>query len=521
MVRRNAQDALTTAADLYILVDRPVATSEASDWRALAEEGASLVSFAGPRLAENGSAVAPVDLRSGARALGGVMSWESPLTLAPFANDGPLAGLPVDAATTISRQVLTRTGSSADVSIWAQLEDGTPLVTASRVGDGLLILVHTAATPGWSTLPLSGLFEPMLERLTSVSRKPDATDLDASGPWRLDRELTGDGRLVTPDRAVEISDDEWRTARARPETPPGLYQDGDVTRALNLTSILPQNFAYQALQPDGFTLAREASVPIRAGPWLLLLAAALALLDLMIGIDWRRMMARPSPAVSAAIIAACLVIGPAHAQDEFAELQVAYVGGTPNAATIAAGLARLSQVIGERTSVSPGAPAAIDPADPEIGRYPIIYWPASERGTMTSAEARNVTAYLARGGLLLFDFAGGFGEGARRLLGPLGLPSLEELDGDHVLTRSYYILGQPADAAVWVEADTEGDEGRVSGVVIGSGNWAASWAGVRAASPRRRERDLRLGVNLVMYALTGTYKADQVHTETLLDRIGE
>ncbi len=32
---------------------------------------------------------------------------------------------------------------------------------------------------------------------------------------------------------------------------------------------------------------------------------------------------------------------------------------------------------------------------------------------------------------------------------------------------------------------------------------------------------LRFGVNLVMYALTGNYKADQVHVPSILERLGQ
>jgi len=38
---------------------------------------------------------------------------------------------------------------------------------------------------------------------------------------------------------------------------------------------------------------------------------------------------------------------------------------------------------------------------------------------------------------------------------------------------------------------------------------------------RQREMALRTGVNIVMYALTGNYKADQVHVPALLERLGQ
>jgi len=38
---------------------------------------------------------------------------------------------------------------------------------------------------------------------------------------------------------------------------------------------------------------------------------------------------------------------------------------------------------------------------------------------------------------------------------------------------------------------------------------------------RQQEFALRTGINIVMYALTGNYKADQVHIPALLERLGQ
>ncbi len=37
----------------------------------------------------------------------------------------------------------------------------------------------------------------------------------------------------------------------------------------------------------------------------------------------------------------------------------------------------------------------------------------------------------------------------------------------------------------------------------------------------QREYALRAGINIVMHALTGNYKADQVHVPALLERLGQ
>jgi hypothetical protein len=69
----------------------------------------------------------------------------------------------------------------------------------------------------------------------------------------------------------------------------------------------------------------------------------------------------------------------------------------------------------------------------------------------------------------------------------------------------------------------------VSSIIIGSNDYAAAWAvdeNGQAALPgvpggdSQREFAWRTGVNIVMYALTGNYKADQVHVPALLERLG-
>jgi hypothetical protein len=69
----------------------------------------------------------------------------------------------------------------------------------------------------------------------------------------------------------------------------------------------------------------------------------------------------------------------------------------------------------------------------------------------------------------------------------------------------------------------------VSPVIIGGNDFAAAWAvddGGRFLSEptpggdRQREMAFRFGVNIVIYALTGNYKADQVHAPALLQRMG-
>lgn len=509
---------LATAAEdpatLFVLTDVAAEPAQAKPLLERVEKGAVVILFAGPRIAENGSALSPVPLRAGARALGGVLSWQQPQAIGGFEAAGPLAGLPVPEEARVSRQLLA--ASDADAMRWAWLADGTPMVSAARRGAGLLILVHTAADPSWSTLPLSGLFEAMLRRLLPLGANPASIDIAGAKPWVLERMLGARGEWQEPAQPVTIPAAAFDAAVASAASPPGLYRSGDARRVINLAGALGPRFSFAPVGTQGLRPATEAAPPVDIGAWLILAAVLLALVDILVALRLRGALAP----VAAAML---FVMAPKPA--EAADLQLAYVrtGSAATNAGVARGLETLGQTLTRRTSVSPAKPAAVDPARDPLGAYPVLYWPAGQVRSMSPATALKLRAYIAAGGLVLFDFGRplGAGSGARDLLEPLGLPALSEVGSEHVLSRSFYLLHSYAGGAVWTEAGTDGGDGRVSGVVIGGGDWASLWSGDRAVSPSQREQALRFGVNLVMYALTGTYKADQVHTRALLERMGE
>ena len=140
-------------------------------------------------------------------------------------------------------------------------------------------------------------------------------------------------------------------------------------------------------------------------------------------------------------------------------------------------------------------------------------------------------------GALLIDMNG---REVRLWKGFHGFPNKLFPDG-HVLGKAFYLLsefpGRYAGGTVWVEArenDEAGDapsrHDGVSPVIIGSNDWAAAWAkdengqAMVATTPggeRQREMAYRFGVNLIMYTLSGNYKADQVHVPEILERLGQ
>jgi hypothetical protein len=110
------------------------------------------------------------------------------------------------------------------------------------------------------------------------------------------------------------------------------------------------------------------------------------------------------------------------------------------------------------------------------------------------------------------------------VLGALDPPALRVVGRQHVLSRTFYLLdsfpGRRPQGRVWAAVPAGESVDGVSPVLVGGGDWAAAWAPGSAGVGRQgRELALRFGVNWVMYALTGTYKADQVHVPALLERL--
>ncbi len=224
-----------------------------------------------------------------------------------------------------------------------------------------------------------------------------------------------------------------------------------------------------------------------------------------------------------------------------------------------AGLQGLSMFLAQRTALEPGKPMGLDPARDELTFFPLIYWPISPKAPKPSQAAlERIDTYMKRGGTVLFDTRdaidappGPGGENAtpgmvalRAILSSLDIPELEPVPRDHVLTKTFFLLrdfpGRFTSGRTWVEALPRGedDEQRrparagdgVSSILITSNDLAGAWA-IRPdgqpmlpmvpGEPRQREFAFRSGVNIVMYALTGNYKADQVHIPALLERLGQ
>lgn len=572
-------DVLLASPDVVVLAD--VARLTEGEQQAVVEwlgRGGLLLRFAGPRLAASDvgrtedDPLLPVRLREGGRSVGGAMSWGEPRALAAFPDSSPFFGLPVPQEVTITAQVLAQPDPELAGRTIAALADGTPLVTRQTVGDGQVVLFHVTANAEWSTLPLSGLFMQMLERLAVSARTQAPTAADLEGTlWQAGQLLDAFGRLGDGGRLAAVDGTALGAALAEggatPALPPGLYASGERRLALNVighdTTLAPSVWP-DRIAVEGATLNTEQNLKGA------LLAAALAVLLVdVLATLWLSGRLRAGVAATLAVLALGL---PQHAQAQAeaeadaaairatSEVVLAHVitGNSQIDRMAEAGLRGLGNILFARTTIEPAAPMSVDLETDELAFFPFLYWPIFADQPMPSPAAyRKLNDYLRTGGMILFDTrdadVAGFGsatpEGRRLqiLAAPLDIPPLEPIPGDHVLTRTFYLLqdfpGRYQGRSIWVEAappDAELAEGMpfrnlndgVTPVVIGGNDWASAWAldergntmvplGRGFSGERQREMAWRFGVNLIMHVLTGNYKSDQVHVPALLERLGQ
>jgi hypothetical protein len=545
------------------------------------EQGGVLVRFAGPRLAQADDDLVPVKLRRGGRSLGGSLTWEKPQHLASFAADGPFAGLTVPKDITVNRQVLAEPDAVLATKTWASLEDGTPLVTGERRGKGLVSLFHVSADMRWSDLPMSGSFVEMLRRIVDMSgytSRPGAgvageTGTETVAPLHT---LDGFGAFGPPPSTAKPLNADFRD-RATPDHPPGFYGPPDGPLAVNALAAADRIAALDTSALRARRASYTNAEPRDLRGILLSASLALFLIDAivvaMLGAGLAALLRRRAvpAALAFALLTAAMLAAPmpsrAEDNDDFAikatsQTRLAYVitGNADVDSIVKAGLSGLTLFLAQRTALEAGEPIGIDPARDELAFFPLIYWPVVPGAAKPPQDALNrIDAYMKQGGTVLFDTRDAIeappgDNGAaqtpgmqtlRDLLSSLDVPELEPVPRDHVLTKTFYLLrdfpGRFDSGQTWVETLPRDDDDEtasrparggdgVSPIIITSNDLAGAWAirpdgqpmlPLTPGEPRQREFAFRSGVNIVMYTLTGNYKADQVHAPALIERLGQ
>jgi len=395
------------------------------------------------------------------------------------------------------------------------------------------------------------------------------------------RVLDGFGTFIPPPSTARPVPIDF-SASATAERPPGFYGPPENLLAVNTLSPTDrlEPLDLSAFPNAGREIYRKSEPQDLRGP-ILLVALGLLLLDTLIVLYLGGGITRLLPRLARATAVALLILAPlalplprAVAQNlpsqqstdvprSALETKLAYVvtGDREVDAVSQAGLAGLTLFLAQRTALEAGDPIGLDIARDELAFYPLIYWPIAPGAPRPSEDTlKRIDSYMKQGGTVLFDTrdavvappdAGGETRSPgmlelRKILSSLDIPELEPVPHDHVLTKTFYLLrdfpGRFNAGQLWVEAlpaasdedeasqrPARGGDG-VSSIIITSNDLAGAWAmqsdgqpmlPMVEGEPRQRELAFRAGVNIVMYTLTGNYKADQVHVPALLERLGQ
>jgi hypothetical protein len=197
---------------------------------------------------------------------------------------------------------------------------------------------------------------------------------------------------------------------------------------------------------------------------------------------------------------------------------------------------RLSWEVRKRTSIETRLrPSRARLDDPSIFETPFLYW-AGDRAfePLSTAEIRGLRRFVEFGGFVLIDDASpegsAFDASIRRDLArafPDSAPT--PLSSTHTIFRSFYLLDRPMGRVRGPAELRSISHGGREAVVYSRHDLGGAWArdnlgtwqhAVTPGGEHQRELAMRLGVNLVMYALCLDYKDDQVHAPFIMRRRG-
>ena len=196
----------------------------------------------------------------------------------------------------------------------------------------------------------------------------------------------------------------------------------------------------------------------------------------------------------------------------------------------------LMSQIANRTSIEVFRdPIEIKITNSDLYRSPLIYMGGDKAfEPLTHAELKALRNYLNYGGFLFIDDNSsiknsGFDTSVRRMLTSLFPQTpMQKIAQDHSIFRSFYLISEVTGRAT-INPFLEGItiKGRTA-LVYSSNDLAGAWSKSKlghwsydmiGGGSKERKLSIRLGVNIIMYALTLDYKKDMVHLPIILERL--
>jgi len=538
----NVDELLKAASGLLILPDSTIInTSDSAKLQQWVENGGILLRFAGKNLEDKLKAgdtediLLPVKISS-IFSYGGIANISGQQKLKKFEEKIPLANLSYGSTVNIRKLAIPATQSNTH-EVWARLEDGSPLITSQSRKSGRIIFVHTTANNDWSDFALSGTFVSFVQNILSIS---GGTHTVKEGFAKQTEELDGYGNLTSITTANDIKD--IQSLRSNPEKfKSGYYSSGQASIAVNMGR------SY-GLTPINYNAAIDYNENTGSKDFTVILAIIAAI---MLGIDSilslvKTMYKSAQKMLVTLFITFALIPTQSLAKNSSEEnpafkTTIAYVqtGNAKLDRSTEAGITRLSNELANRTSAICNAPVSINLERDDISLYPILYVPIYE-GTFIGVDGmKKLHSFIRTGGLVIFDTMDGADISTALSVNPvliymlnaMGVSNFEKVNDKHVLLKTFYLLkeirGRFDDSTTLVEKADENVNDGVSPIIITSAALAQGLSVdenggnshiISGGSEKDGEMIVRSGINIAMYALTGNYKADKIHTNIIEER---
>ncbi len=175
----------------------------------------------------------------------------------------------------------------------------------------------------------------------------------------------------------------------------------------------------------------------------------------------------------------------------------------------------------------------LGPDDPALFDHPLAVLVGHDALPELAEDAvEQLARYLQYGGFLFIDDSSGvedsaFDDSVRQLCARL-FPTrpLAPLPSDHSLYRAFFLIERPLgrlDMLPWLEGISVGEvtpvvycRNDLSGALLRGADGRDAYPVVPGGQAQRREA-VKLGINLVLYALTSNYKHDMTHVRQLME----
>ncbi len=219
---------------------------------------------------------------------------------------------------------------------------------------------------------------------------------------------------------------------------------------------------------------------------------------------------------------------------QFVFAQIKYRGGDWNPHPLSVG--PLMGELMRRTSIEAGVTRhEVRLTDPDLFSYPFLYIAGKyDFEPFSPEEVKRMRRFLAFGGFILADDAlgqsgYGFDKSIRREMKRI-FPAreLKRLPSSHAAMRSYYLLRRIGGKRM-VHPYLEGiNIGNITPFIYCHNDLGGAWERdelgnwVSLCTPggeEQRKDAFHLGINLILYAMTGNYKEDLIHVPFILKRL--